>query len=184
MGKFPWIDIFCLTVFIRIVYTAFRRGILNEFIKLTGVFVASFFSLQYYSSFLWSVFGKAPFFFSKVWLNIISFFIIFLLSIFVFFLLRRGSALIFRHEKYALWERITALILGILRALLLTSIFVFFFYLMPSLKTGIKKSVSFKITRNITPAIYTKTYKVYEKINPIAGFNKEAEDYYETGSSL
>ena len=184
MGKVPWIDIFSLVVFIRVVYIALRRGILNEFVKFTGVFVASFFSLQYYSSFLGSVFGKAPFFFSRVWLNTISFFIIFLISTFVSFLIRRAVTLIFRREKYFLWERITAVVLGILRALLLVSVFVFFFYSVPFLKTGVIKSTSFKITKGIAPAVYIKMYRVYRKINPPADINKEVEDYYEAGSDL
>ena len=184
MGKIPWIDIFSLVVFIRVVYIALRSGILNEFVKLTGVFTASFFSLQYYSSFLGSVFGKAPFFFSKVWLNTISFCIIFLIFTFVFSLIRRVTALIFRREKYSLWERIAAVVLGALRALFLVSVFVFFFYPIPFLKTGVIKSTSFRIAKGIAPAVYINTYRVYEKINPLADINKEVEDYYEAGSDL
>ena len=184
MGKIPWIDIFCLAVSIRIVYIALRRGILNEFIKFSGLFIASFFSLQYYSSFLGSVFGKAPFFFNEVWLDAISFVSIFVISIFVFFLIRKAVAIIFKSEKHSLWEKIASAVLSIARALLVTSVFVFFFYMIPPLKQGIKKSVSFKITRNIAPILYIKTYKVYEKINPGANFNKEVENHYEAGSDL
>ena len=183
MSRIPWIDIFSLAVFIRIIYVALSHGALNEFVKFTGVFIASFLSLQYYSSFLKPVFSKAPFFFNALWLDMVSFFIIFLASVFVFFAAGKAVAFIFKREKYSLWEKAAALIMGVLRAILLISVLVFSLYFVPPVRAGIRQSVSFKAVKDIAPAVYIAVFKIYKRMNPQASFNEDVKNHYEPANA-
>mgnify|MGYP000453935341 CR=1 FL=1 len=183
MGKFPWIDFLSLVLFIRIIYIAFQRGLIYEIVKLLGIFLVSFFSLQYYSLFLGEFFGKEPFSFDRSILDPLSFFIIFFFTLFIFFLISRIISIISLKERHALGERIIACILGILRASTIVSIFLFCAFVFFSHR-NIDKSISFRVFKKVAPLIYIKTYGMYKKINPSIKVNKEVLNYYEAVKNL
>ena len=178
MGRFPWVDFLSLALFMRIFYIAFWRGILYESVKLIGTFLASFLSLQYYSSFLAKLFGKEPFSFNIHTLNTISFFIIFFFTLFIFFFIVRGITLIVKSDRHPLWERIVAVVLGALRGSIVISTLLFCLLVFFSQK-GVERSFSFRVFKKIAPVAYIKTYPIYKGINSSIKANKEVFDYYE-----
>jgi len=184
IDKFHIIDIFFLIIFLRIVFIAFSRGLLNEFIKLIGLSFASFFSFQYYSLFLGEVFGKEPFSFNQEHLNLISFLIIFFVVVFIFFLLRRAVVPFLKQKKYSLWEKGLASLLGCCRALFSVSIIIFILWLSPFSFKGVFKSFSYKKFKSIAPLSYLGSFKFYKTINPQSQLNKEVVTYYEAKEYL
>jgi len=183
MNRLLWVDFLSLALLIRICYIAFSRGILYESVKLIGVFLASFLSLQYYSFFLAELFDKEPFSFNISVLNTISFFIIFFFTLFIFFFITRGIALIVKSDRHLLWERIIAIILGILRGSIIISILLFCLLVFFS-QRSVERSLSFKVFKKIAPIAYMKTYPIYKRINSSIKVNKEVFEYYEIIKNL
>ena len=178
--KFSWIDIVSFIIFVRVIYIAAGRGLLNESIKLLGMFSGVFFALQYYPVFLKRL-NQPPFSIHQTYLNIISFVIIFSFVGVLFFALRKGATLFIPHMHFSLWEKISSLLLGIIRASLLISVFLFIVYLF---KGNVYHSITFPIFKNVAPAVYLKTHIIYRRINSAAALNKEVSYYYEAKGSL
>ena len=182
--KFYWIDLVSIILFLRIGYISFRHGFLNESVKLLGIILASFFSLQYYSSFLADVFTKKPFYFNRENLNFISFIIIFVVISFLFSLIRRFFFLLSKKENFNTLEKIFSLGLGLIRAALLVSVIVFAIWINPRTSEDFSKSFSYKKFNKVVPVFYVGTFRVLKKINPRLTLIKEVVKYYEVKKNL
>ena len=178
-GKFHGIDVLCLALFVRILYIATQRGLLTETIKLSGVLFATFLSLHNYTAFLSAIFTREPFSFDREPLDVVSFFIIFSVSLLAFFFIRRSLVTIFSREIFSWKQKIASCILGFLRAALLISIFVFIGYQYSPLYQQVEDSFAFKMFARFAPATYRGVFFVYEKINPLAAINNEVVRYQE-----
>ncbi|OQX87218.1 MAG: hypothetical protein B6D55_04050 [Candidatus Omnitrophica bacterium 4484_70.2] len=180
--QFNWINLISLLFLVRICYIAQKRGFLCEFVKLLGVFVASFFSFQYYSLFL-SRFTTPPFSFNRENVELVSFLIIFfIISIFFFFI--RVLFSFFESQVHSPVEKGIALLMGILRASLLISVFLFLLGLSSFKSDYLYKSFSYKIWGQVAPKTYLLFFKVYKEVNPAAKVNEEVKEYYEVKETL
>lgn len=183
IDTFQWIDVIALITFARISYVAAGRGLLDECSKLIALVVASFFSFQYYSLFLSSIFARISSSFNRAYLDVPSFLIIFFTIIFVCALLKIQLTPFAMGERgYPAWERRIGLALGMVRASFLVSVIVFVFSIIPASSATVTQSISYKGFKKIAPAVYAAVFTVYKKINHTAQLNKEVIVYHETQS--
>ena len=78
-----------------------------------------------------------------------------------------------KERKIFLWERIVSLCVGLVRASLLVSLFIFAFSFLPEGENPYKDSISDKFFKKVAPYTYVHTFKFFKKINPAFKFNEE-----------
>jgi uncharacterized membrane protein required for colicin V production len=175
---FKFIDSVVLLILLRVLYIAIKNSLFCEFIKLGGVFFASFLSFQYYPIILRKFSSEGSI---RQYLDFSSFFAIFITVILIFSFLRRLAMLLEEPMKsgYPSLKRWFSFFLGLVRASLLVSTFIFAFYLLPPEANPFRGSLSYKVFKDIAPKSYILTFGPYKKVVSRAQFNKEVKDYYE-----
>ena len=178
-----FIDLFLLIVFLRVIYIAISRGVINESFKIAGLFVSGWFSFHYYFP-LGNKIGSKILFFSEEHLYFISFFLIFFIVKIIFSLLRLIVVSLFKRKEIPLYERWLLFFLGGGRAAILCSVIGFSLYLSPLDSKYLNESVSYSLFKNIAPKAYLTSFEFYSKINPNVILNEKIKEYYETEKSL
>ena len=175
------IDAVALFIFLKAFYTATKRGIFTESIKLCAVFVASFFSFQYYPLLLRKFESDAL---RQEYLHFFAFCILFAAGIFLFFLLRKIVMLLLHFENPGRLQRCFALPLSVIHSVIFLSTVMFCFFLVPFKEDPFKGSVSYRFFRNVAPRAYILSFEGYKKIWPKAEKNKNVLVYCESKSTL
>jgi uncharacterized membrane protein required for colicin V production len=180
---FKFIDSVIILLILRVLYIAVKNGFLCEVTKVLVVFLASFLSFQYYPVILrqFSVEGS-----SRQYLEFLSFFTIFTVTILTLSFLRR-IIVGFRGpvtSKYSSLRRWLSFLLGIGRASLLASTFIFGFYLLPPKDNLFRGSASFRVFRCIAPKSYIFAFGLYRRAVAGVQFNQEVMNYYEGKKDL
>jgi len=168
------IDFLTLLVFLRIIYSSIKSGLFSEGIKITGVFLGSFFSLQFYPFFLRKYKSEVL---KQAYLDFFSVILIFCGIAVLFFLLVKVFMMLEKERKISPLERIFSLCVGMMRASLLVSIFIFSFSFLPPNENPYKGSLSSKFLKQVAPWTYIYSFKFFEKINPSWQFNEEVKIY-------
>jgi uncharacterized membrane protein required for colicin V production len=182
--NFYLIDLVSIILFLRIGYISFRRGFLNESVKLLGLALATFFSLEYHTLFLGGVLTQAPFYFEKGYLGVLAFIVIFCFTTLLFALIRRFFFLLSRKNEFRFWEKLVSLLLGLVRASLLTSVIIYVIWIHPDTSENIRQSYSFKLFAKTAPGLYSTMFVPYKFINVKAPFMKEVKSRYEAKPTL
>ncbi len=177
------IDIFFLILCLRVIYIAVSRGIPSESFKLAGLLIGSFLAFAYYPYVGKVINDKIPIL-KKEYFHFVSFFFILLGVVIVFSLARLITAILFKREKIPYKERWVALIMGVLRFCLLSSVILFILHLSPLKPKHLNESITYGILKNVAPKYYLVTHKIYELFEPKAILNEEVRDYYETEKYL
>ncbi len=172
--EFRSIDFLTLLIFLRIIYSSVRSGLFSEGIKITGVFLGSFFSLQFYPFFLRKYKSEVL---KQAYLDFFSIILIFCGVVILFFLFVKVFMMIEKERKISPLERFFSLCGGMMRASLLVSILIFSFSLLPFKEDPYKGSLSSKFLKQVAPWVYTHSFKFFGKINPSWEFNKEVKIY-------
>ncbi|MFC1658819.1 CvpA family protein [Candidatus Omnitrophota bacterium] len=153
-----WLDVFALILLIRICYISVKTGFPNEFFKLLGTVFASYLACHYYIkvSFLFNHFLSLK---SEGVVNILVFLIFFALAFsgyLVFVLIRMSFAMLIRMEAASLLNRWGALILGMVRFCLLSSLIFFAITVIKIgyLENSLSSSLSGPTIVNLAPDFY------------------------------
>jgi uncharacterized membrane protein required for colicin V production len=176
--NFPWIDIVVLTILLRLISISIRGEILSEFIKLAGVAVALFASLQYYP-FLGDALKEMSFTDHREYFDTIFLILVFCIVNLIFLFLRRVILLNKKDRECSWWERGASLSLGLIRALPAIGLFVFVAYMFPPSREMTRTSFSFRALKDVAPGIYKGGFSLYKKINSGTSVNSEVEKYYD-----
>jgi len=171
--NFRAIDFLTFFLFLRIIYISLKNGLIAEIIKIIGVFLASFFSLQFYPVFLRRFKDVLS---NPGYLDLFSILVIFCGVSIVFFILVKIFITLTKERKTFLWEKIISLCVGLARASLLVSLFIFAFSFLPERENPYKESISGRFFKKVAPYAYIYTFKFFKKINPTFKFNKEVEE--------
>jgi len=160
--KFNWIDVFFVILLVRRGYVGFKNGILPEFFRLLGLFIAFILSVNsftFVSNFLSSRIKWAG---TK--LDVISFLLIFFLVIFTFKIL----ALITRFllgRNVSIVNRCIGLVLGLGRGVLLISLIYVLFVNSP-FKYLTTSTAERSFSSRYISGVAVKVYKIGSNIYP------------------
>ena len=171
--NFRGIDFLTLLLFLRIIYTSLKSGLVAEIIKMIGIFLASFFSLQFYPIFLRRFKDVLS---NPGYLDFFSIIVIFCGVSTAFFILVKIFITLAKEREIFLWERIISLCVGLARASLLVSLFIFAFSFLPEGENPYKESISGRFFKKVAPYAYVYTFEFFKKINPAFKFNKEVKE--------
>ena len=183
LSIFNWVDIVVFFLFARVIFIALRRSIVVESLKFCGVFLALFFSFQYYPKISTFLNTRASFI-GQPQGKFVSFLLIFALVLFLFALLEKLFSSLLKIELHQAVGKWLLLFLGISRGVLLVSALFFASWLFYGKKYFTKRGVSQRYLSSPAPYIYKVSYTVYAKFFPHAKFNKEVEKYNEAGKNL
>lgn len=183
IGSIKLIDIFFITLCLRISYIAASRGIIKEIFKITGNLTGAFFAFHYYSFLAQKIEGKISFLNGDS-IRFLSFFFIFLGCVFFSAFLSKFINLFFKREEIPLEEKLITLLMGIFRFIFFASIFIFSLALLPIDRVNYQESVSYRIFRNVAPWIYLGGVEFYSRVNKKVTVNEEVKKYYEVKRSL
>lgn len=119
--KFNWVDIFFVIILFRTCYVGFKNGLLPEFFRLSGLFLAFVFSFNSYI--LASDFLAKHAKLTGLKAEITAFLFIFLIVLLIFKLLAiLAGKLLGNSENVSLANKIVGLVLGLARGILLTGL--------------------------------------------------------------
>jgi len=161
--KFNWVDIFFVIILFRTCYVGFKNGLLPEFFRLFGLFLA--FVLSFNSYILASDFLAKHIKLTGLKADIIGFVFIFLIILLAFKLLAiLADKLLGNSENVSLANKIIGLALGLGRGILLTGLICILFIHSPVnyfYKSAKEKSFSAPYTSLVAPFAYNIGMSVY-----------------------
>ncbi len=161
--KFNWVDIFFVILLFRTCYVGFKNGLLPEFFRTVGLFLALILSFNNYT--LASAFLAKHANFTGLKSEVTAFLFIFLIVLLVFKLASILAAkLLAISENVSLANRIVGLALGLGRGLLLTGFACTLFIHSPVnyfYKSAKEKSFSCPYALRILPFAYKIGMSVY-----------------------
>jgi len=177
------IDIFFLILCLRIIYIAVSRGIVSEGFKLIGTLLGGLCAFRWYK-FLDTYTGRVPFL-NRQYLDFISFLAIFLSIHAIISLIRFIITSLFKRKEIPVKERWISLFVGMVRAVFLSSVFVFMMHLSSPNPQYLTQSKSTRIFKNIAPKIYLVVARTMSGASGEESLtNKEVREYYETATFL
>lgn len=175
--KFNWVDIFVVIFLFRICYVAAKTGLPAELFKLFGTLVSIFMSFHYctrLSNLVSSNIGSA-----KVPVGLLDYFMFLALAIFgymVVVFLRNLFFRLIKMEAVSALNRWGGLVVGTLRAFLLTglAIFILVFSGNSYMESSVKSSFSGNYFLSVGPGTYTLLWDgIVSKFSPADKLNKD-----------
>ena len=161
--KFNWVDIFFVILLFRTCYIGFKNGLLPEFFRLLGLFLAFILSSNNYI--LISDFLAKHVKFTGLKADITGFLAIFLLVILIFKLLAvMADKILGVSENVSLANKIVGLALGLARGILLIGLVYILFIHSPVnyfYKSAREKSFSAPYASLVAPFAYKAGMSVY-----------------------
>lgn len=179
------IDVIAIILCVRIIYIAVSRGILKELFKIVGLMGGLLFAFQWYPFLTDRLQQKllfVPVEGNKI-LAFISFLVIFFGSSVIFSLVSMIVTSLFKKEEISVKEKRVAFFMGLVRFAFLYSVLLFAFYLSPVNAGYFQNSFSCRVLKNLAPALYVESVKVYNHFNHLNP-NEEVKKYYEIKGSL
>ena len=160
LTRINWVDVLVVIIMLRTSYVAFQDGLSHEILPLLGVTAASVISLHYYSRITAIVSGSTGMGLSGI-LSPISFIVIFVVVIFIFRLIGAIAQNLIKITWHPLIEKAGGLIVGVVKAGVLTSAILVILMLIPLsyFKTSIMdKSLIGMYFLKIGPNIHAKIF--------------------------
>lgn len=156
---FNWVDLIILVVFLRILFVAYRTGLIIELFKLIGAFLAVFFSLHYYSRISDTISSVITL--SAESADVISLIFLTVVIIIAFKFVREAFFILFKIEPKSIIDKWGAMILGIFRASLISGlvIMILFFTSSRYIKNSVTSSIIGKKILNFSPRVYSSCFK-------------------------
>lgn len=178
IGKPEIIDIFFLILFLRITYIAISRGLLREICKIVGLICAAFFAFHFYFDLAKIIRAKINFI-NPAYLYSVSFFLIFIVIKTIFSLLNLIIGLFLPKGEISGRKRVGLLGMGIFRSLFLFGAIFYFLNLTSFNPNYFKNSLSYNLSKNISPGFYLVAGKIARKFNNNFKINEKVKKYLE-----
>jgi len=176
LKQINWVDIFIVTLLLRVYYVSFKNGLYAEFFKCMGTLAAAYLGLHYYTlltNFLVNSLKLKSI--PLEFLDFLTFLFLVLLGYGLFALLRQTFTHFFKIQVAGHISQWGGLLVGILRGFLLTSLITYILvissvaYLRNSAHTSYLGRGLFKIA----PSTYSWLWNnILSKINAGEEFNK------------
>ncbi len=174
LANFTWIDICIFVIISHACWIGFRKGTLTEVFKIAALFFAVFIGLHFYlrgGNFL-SVLMRVP----KPVGHAMAYTIFIGMTIGVFRIIRDGMTILLteKDDGVSVQSRIAGLMLGALRAVLLSSVIVCGCVITGNgwIERSVRYSYSGRMFLPIAPKIYSEIYRVV--VSPV--FPKEEKN--------
>jgi uncharacterized membrane protein required for colicin V production len=184
LKQINWVDIFLLILTLRVCFVAVKSGFPVELFKLAGTVAAVYLSLHYYISLAGYVFNWLPL--EKIIpLDLLEFLIFLVLAIggyFIFILLRSVFSRFLKMEAVSALNKWGGLLLGIARAVLLSSLMILVLILsnVKYFKKSVQESYLGQHLSAVAPDTYTwiwnsivSKFSATEKYNEVIPAIKE-----------
>ncbi|MCM8795922.1 MAG: CvpA family protein [Candidatus Omnitrophica bacterium] len=166
LKQFNWVDILVIILYLRIIYIAFKSGLIAEFFKLLGTLLAIYLALHYFTFLSDWVSARLPVVREKApleSLDFLCFVILTLVGYFSFVLLRSVFSRIIKTEAMPGLNRWGGFILGLIRGYLVVGLVIFMFVI--SSISYLKKSTQHAYTGRHLFQVAPATYKwFWEKV--------------------
>ena len=150
-----WIDLLITLIFARTLYIAYKSGFIIELFKSLGVFFAVLFSFHYFSKLSDLVSSWVTISVSAADTFVLTFLVFLIILIFKF--IRDAVLVLFKIEAISLIDKWVALIFGIFRAILISSLMIVI--LLVTTNTYFENSVNSSYTGkkflNISTGVYS-----------------------------
>lgn len=176
---FGFIDLLFIILWLTISYTAISKGLFLEILKLTALVVSALIAFQFYPFFTSTVTARVAVL-SKDYFDVITFCVLFSIVGIILGLLTKLLGALFKREEVHLPEKLVALVFGSARAIFLTSIFIFLFYLFPAGADTPHKGLAFGIFKNIAPKVYLVSADILDGFIPGLTINMQVKKIYES----
>jgi uncharacterized membrane protein required for colicin V production len=179
LKQFNWIDILVFALFLRISFIALKTGLAFESLKISGTFLALYLSLHYYASLANTFVSRSGSKNAFYLLRILAFLILVSLGYLIFIFIRIVVCRFVKTEVTPVLSKWGGFVLGLVRALLLTSIILFLFLLSGSVyfRKSVHNSLSGTSIAKVAPSTYSWFWhKVMSKFSAGEKFNESALD--------
>jgi uncharacterized membrane protein required for colicin V production len=176
LKQFNWVDIFVVILLIRISYVAIKNGAFPELFKFLGVVLGTYLSLHYYTKladFL-KTFVKSEVASIELF-DLLSLIILIVLGYIIAALLREGLMRFIKVEVLSTVNKWAALILGLLRGILVSSLLIYLFSLpvISYLKKSAADSFLSRRIVKVAPSVYQGIWNNFmSKFMPQEKFNQ------------
>ena len=153
--KFNWIDIFFVTLLIRIGYIGFRNGLLSEFLRFLGLLIAFLLSVNNYT--LISSFLSSHTKWAGEELGIISFLFIFLSVLLIFKIVTSVTSVFLDRNLISGLSKLVGMGIGFGRGILLISLIYALFVNSPFeyiSKSARDRSLAGQYISNVASTVY------------------------------
>lgn len=185
LKELNWVDIFVVILLIRMCYISVKSGFVTELFKLFGTVCAIYLACHYYIRVSNSINSHIALMETELAvLNFLAFFVLAFLSYLVIAIFRMTFLILMRTEAVTLLNRWGALMLGIVRCALLTSLLFFAITIsgISYFNASLSNSFSSHKLLRLTPRVYTSLWNTLMfRFTGRAAFN---EAVFEVGTSL
>jgi len=153
--KMHWIDLGILIILVLFIFFGFRKGLLHEILGLIGLIAAFFCSIQFGergSPLLQRLFGL-----SSSFAGVLSYLIIFIGVLLLFYSLSALVSRLIRATPLALIDRVGGMVLGLLKGSLFLSMLLLVLAsspLSPKITKKLEGSVAVLRIRQVAPLVY------------------------------
>lgn len=175
--QFNWVDIFVVILLFRTTYSAIKRGIFIEFFKLLGTLLSCYLSLHYFTrigDFFEARIPTPPTVPLEIW-DFLAFLILMILGYLIFVILRETFFRFVKTEAVSILNRWGAVILGVTRGFILTSLIIFILSIpvINYFENSVADSFSGKWLIKVSTGVYSYFCKnLISKFIPKEEFNK------------
>ncbi|MBF0331882.1 MAG: CvpA family protein [Candidatus Omnitrophica bacterium] len=155
LKKINWVDILMLVLLVRIVYISAKTGFVTEFMKMLGALLACFFAFHYYVR-IAAFMGDATKDMSEPVLQVCAFGVIWLVTFWIFHLVRNALVTVFTVQTMSLVDRWGAAVVSLARFFLTGSMIMFMFLMTDHsyVEKMMVSSYSQKYILGVAPKIY------------------------------
>ena len=172
-----WIDLFVVIVLFRIIYVAVNTGFIVEVFKFLGTAASVYLSFHYYSTLSAVVYRFVGFKNLPVGFFDLPVFIVLALSGYsVCIIFRKFISRLWKIDAVESWNKWLGIGLGLVRGILLVSLWVFMFTISSSayLEKCVKDSLTGKSFFRVAPAVYSALWNgVGSKLSAKEKFNRD-----------
>lgn len=174
------IDFLMGVLFLRVVYTAVSRGVVNEIFKTTGLLIGFLLAFHYYPL-LSAKAGVNLSFWDGKYLPFISFLLLLLGVLTVFSLLRKIISFLWKREDIPVKERWLSFVIAAVRFAVLSSVLLFGLYLYSLDEKYYSRSAAYLAFKNVAPKAYLISVDAinFYKGDSFCIVNKEVKEYYQ-----
>ena len=167
-------DILFSTILLFLTINGFRRGLIKEIARLTSLFLACFISSKYYSKIIPII---EEYLINEKAIQIISFLLIFFLSIIVINIISYSIQKFFEIIYLGWFNKLLGSLLGFIKGLIVISIIIFCMDILPeeTIQKIEKQSLIYKVGKNIRDKILVETDEYDSK--SLFDFDKISKDF-------
>ncbi|MDP2939899.1 MAG: CvpA family protein [Candidatus Omnitrophota bacterium] len=181
LKKLNWVDICVFLFIVRTLYIGLKRGLVVEFFKLLGVYLAIVISFHYYARIANFLNSKSPL--PLDFADFLSLLVLAGFIILVFKFIREGFTALIKAEAKPVFDKWAGFIFSLLRAFLLSSLVIVILFIsnITYVTSSITNSFSQNYFLNLAPRIYSGCFEnLIVKLFPSEQLNQSLFDSLES----